>query len=149
MDVPYSVQAFAVDRTQPYGFGAARALGVDPAVVFKTLLAKVDDRVWCAVLPVSLQLDLRALARIAGGKRSAMISAAEAQRITGYVVGGISPLGQRQALPTLIDDSARELSEIYVSAGARGLDVALSPMDLVRLTRAAFAPIASRDRRFD
>ncbi|MDR0366251.1 MAG: Cys-tRNA(Pro) deacylase [Bifidobacteriaceae bacterium] len=140
--VPFKVRAFKTDGSLPYGIGAAKALGVDPALVFKTLLAKVDGRIWCAIVPVEAQLDLKALAKAAGGKKAVMASAVEAQRATGYVVGGISPLGQRQEHPTLIDVAALDLDVMMVSAGARGMDVALAPTDLERLTGARYAPIS-------
>ncbi len=126
-----------------YGEKAARALGLDPASVFKTLMARAEGAgLAVAVVPVGLRLDLKALAGALGAKRAAMAHAAEAQRATGYVVGGISPLGQKRALPTVIDASAEGLERIHVSAGQRGLELALAPTDLARLTRARFAPIA-------
>jgi Cys-tRNA(Pro)/Cys-tRNA(Cys) deacylase len=140
--VPYELRAFKADGTLPYGLAAARALGVDPEIVFKTLMAKVDEALWCAVVPVVQQLDLKALARAAKGKRATMATTVEATRATGYVLGGISPLGQRHPRPTVIDRSAERRRIIIVSAGARGLDVALSPRDLLQLTGAKFAAIA-------
>ena len=124
-----------------YGLEAATALGVPPEQVFKTLLAKVDGRLVVAVVPVSGSLDLKALAAAVGGKRAEMAEAAEAQRSTGYVVGGISPLGQRKPLPTVVDETAAAFDTVLVSAGRRGLDVSLAPDDLVRLTGARLAPI--------
>jgi Cys-tRNA(Pro)/Cys-tRNA(Cys) deacylase len=112
--------------------------------VFKTLLAKVDGRLVVAVVPVSGSLDLKALAAAVGGKRATMAEVDEAQRATGYVVGGISPLGQRRELVTVVDASASSCPVVYVSAGRRGLDVSLAPGDLVRLTKAALAPIGRR-----
>jgi Cys-tRNA(Pro)/Cys-tRNA(Cys) deacylase len=132
------------DGAGGYGLAAARALGVAPERVFKTLMARVDGVMWCAIVPVGGELDLKALARAAGGKRAAMATPADAERATGYVVGGISPLGQRRAHPTVIDASATALEELYVSAGARGLDVALAPADLARLTAARVAAIVRR-----
>ena len=124
-----------------YGLEAAVALDVAPERVFKTLLAKVDGRLVVAVVPVSGSLDLKALAAAVGGKRAEMAEAAEAERTTGYVVGGISPLGQRKALPTVVDETASSFETVLVSAGRRGLDVELAPADLVRLTSARLAPI--------
>jgi Cys-tRNA(Pro)/Cys-tRNA(Cys) deacylase len=124
-----------------YGVEAATALGVPPEQVLKTLLAKVDGRLVVAVVPVSGSLDLKALAAAAGGKRAELAEAAEAERSTGYVVGGISPLGQRKALPTVVDESALGFATVMISAGKRGLQVELPPGDLVRLTRARTAPI--------
>lgn len=109
--------------------------------MFKTLLARVDDRLVVAVVPVSGSLDLKALAHAMGGKRAAMAEPSDAERSTGYVVGGISPLGSRTTLPTAVDESAHDADLVYVSAGRRGLQVSLAPADLVRLTQATVAPI--------
>lgn len=124
-----------------YGTEAAEALGLDPAHVFKTLLASVDDKPVVAVVPVTGQLDLKALAAAAGGKRAVMADPAYAERVTGYVVGGISPLGQRRRLPTFVDDSASTLGTVYVSGGRRGLDIGLSPTDLLKVADASYASI--------
>jgi Cys-tRNA(Pro)/Cys-tRNA(Cys) deacylase len=105
-------------------------------------MAKVDGELAVGVLPVTASLSLKALATAVGGKKGTMAEIAEAERATGYVVGGISPLGQRRTHPTVIDESARELDVMYVSAGARGLDVGVAPADLARLTHAVFASIA-------
>jgi Cys-tRNA(Pro)/Cys-tRNA(Cys) deacylase len=121
---------------------AAVALGLDPAQVFKTLLAEVDGRLVVAVVPVDRSLDLKALAAAVAGKRAVMAEPAAAERATGYVIGGISPLGQRRRLPTVVDASALEWPTVLVSAGRRGLDVELTPGDLVRLTAAVTAPVA-------
>ncbi|MFI0819257.1 Cys-tRNA(Pro) deacylase [Streptomyces sp. NPDC021098] len=128
-----------------YGEEAAQALGVEPGRVFKTLVASVDDRLTVAIVPVSATLDLKALAAAVGGKRATMADPAAAERTTGYVRGGISPLGQRKRLPTALDASADAHETIHVSAGRRGLEVELSPKDLASLTEAVVAPIA----RFD
>jgi Cys-tRNA(Pro)/Cys-tRNA(Cys) deacylase len=125
-----------------YGEVAVAALGADPARVLKTLVTRVDGTLTVAVVPVSAQLDLKALAAAAGGRRAAMAEPADAERATGYVRGGISPLGQRKALPTVVDESALGFPTVLVSAGRRGLQVELEPADLVRLTRARTAPIA-------
>jgi Cys-tRNA(Pro)/Cys-tRNA(Cys) deacylase len=130
-----------------YGEEAAAALGVSTARVFKTLLADVDGRLVVAVIPVSGSLDLKALAEAVGGKRAAMAEVALAERTTGYVAGGISPLGQRKKLPTVIDASALDFPTIYVSGGRRGLDVELSPSDLMSSTSATTAAIAKSERR--
>ena len=127
-----------------FGLEAAEALGLDPAVVFKTLLAEVDGAPTVAIVPVTGQLDLKALAAARGGKRARMMEVAAAERLTGYVVGGISPIGQRTASPTVLDASASELPMIYVSGGRRGLDVGLAPADLITLTAATYARIATR-----
>jgi Cys-tRNA(Pro)/Cys-tRNA(Cys) deacylase len=126
-----------------YGLEAAEKLGVDPARVYKTLAAEVDGRLVVGVIPVAERLSLKALAAAAGGKRAAMAEGAAAERATGYVVGGISPLGHRRRLPVLLDDSMRAHATVLVSAGRRGLDLELSPDDLARLTGADFAPLTA------
>jgi len=134
---PYDVSPDAPN----YGALVAEALGVDPARLFKTLIAEVDGRLTVAVVPVTGELDLKALAGAAGGKRAALADRAAAERSSGYVRGGISPLGQRKRLPTIIDESAAGLDRMYVSAGRRGLQVSLAPADLIRLTEASTARI--------
>lgn len=142
--VDFSVHTYAHDpAAESFGMEAAEALGLDPATVFKTLLAEVDGSATVAIVPVTGQLDLKALAAARGGKRARMMEVAAAERLTGYVVGGISPLGQRKALPTVIDASAGALPTIYVSGGQRGLDIGIAPQDLAQLTDAAYAPIAA------
>jgi Cys-tRNA(Pro)/Cys-tRNA(Cys) deacylase len=123
-------------RAGSYGLEAAEALGLDPERVFKTLMATVDGRLAVAVVPVSGRLDLKALARALGGSRAAMADVAVAERATGYVAGGISPLGQRRAHPTVVDSSALGHPTVFVSAGRRGLDLEIAPADLVRITAA-------------
>lgn len=140
--VPFTVHAYEHDPAAPsYGTEAAEAMGVPAERVFKTLLADVDGKLTVAVVPVSGQLDLKALAAAAGGKKAAMADPAAAERSTGYVLGGISPLGQRRKLPTVVDDSALGFATVFCSAGRRGLEVELDPADLVRLTAARTAPI--------
>jgi Cys-tRNA(Pro)/Cys-tRNA(Cys) deacylase len=128
--------------TEAYGTEAAAALGLDPRRVFKTLVAVVDGRPTVALVPVERRLDLKALARAAGGKRAEMANASDAERWTGYVVGGISPLGQRKRLVTFVDASAAAEPLLYVSAGRRGLELELRVEDLLRLTGAHTAAIA-------
>ncbi|MDQ0379315.1 Cys-tRNA(Pro) deacylase [Amycolatopsis thermophila] len=128
-------------KHESYGLEAAEALGIEPDRVFKTLVADVDGKLTVGVVPVTGQLDLKALAAAAGGKRAKMAEAAAAQRATGYVLGGISPLGQRSRLPVVIDATAEKFETIYCSAGRRGLEVELAPADLIRLTGATVAPI--------
>jgi Cys-tRNA(Pro)/Cys-tRNA(Cys) deacylase len=142
----FTVHAYAHDPASglSYGEEAAHALGTSPDRVFKTLVAEVDGALTVAVVPVSATLDLKSLATAAGGKRSAMADPAAAERTTGYVRGGISPLGQRKALPTVVDASALGFETVFVSAGKRGLEVELAPAALVGLTRASVAPIARR-----
>ncbi|MEV6200026.1 Cys-tRNA(Pro) deacylase [Streptomyces sp. NPDC051771] len=138
----YTLHAYEHDPATPsYGEEAAEALGVTPDRVFKTLVADVDGELTVAVVPVAGQLDLKALATAVGGKRAAMADPAAAERTTGYVRGGISPLGQRKRLRTVLDSSASGHTTICVSAGRRGLEVELSPADLAALTSAVLAPI--------
>ncbi|CAN5862961.1 Cys-tRNA(Pro) deacylase [soil metagenome] len=134
--------ADAADAAVPYGEQAARQLGVDPRRVFKTLLVEVDRRLVVAIVPVACQLALKRLAAAVGGKRAEMAAPAVAERATGYVVGGISPLGQRRRLQTVLDVSARSLPTVYVSGGRRGLQLELEPDDLIELTGATVAPVS-------
>ncbi|MFD8966253.1 Cys-tRNA(Pro) deacylase [Streptomyces sp. NPDC059568] len=138
----YTLHAYEHDpASASYGEEAAEALGVSPDRVFKTLVADVDGELTVAVVPVAGSLDLKALAAAVGGKRAAMADPAAAERTTGYVRGGISPLGQRKRLRTVLDASAESHPTICVSAGRRGLEVELSPKDLATLTTATLAPI--------
>ncbi|WP_435769395.1 Cys-tRNA(Pro) deacylase [Nocardioides sp. SYSU DS0651] len=140
--VRFTVHDYAHDpRSESYGEEAAQALGVEPGRVFKTLFADVDGALVVGVVPVSGQLDLKALARAIGGRKAVMADPRTAERATGYVVGGISPLGQRKPHPTVVDESATTHPTVFVSAGRRGLEVELDPADLVRLTAARVAPI--------
>ncbi len=136
--IAFEVHEYAHDpRAESYGREAANALKLDPARVFKTLVVDLDGTLATCVVPVESALDLRAL-----GKRAAMADTGRAEKVTGYVAGGISPLGQRRRLPTFLDDSALEQETIYVSAGRRGLEIELSPQDLVALTSAELRPLA-------
>ncbi|MEV1021495.1 Cys-tRNA(Pro) deacylase [Streptomyces sp. NPDC050264] len=138
----FTVHSYDHDPAHPsYGEEAAEAMGVSPDRVFKTLVADVDGKLTVAVVPVAGQLDLKALAAAVGGKRAAMADPALAERTTGYVRGGISPLGQRKKLPTVVDSSAGQHPTICVSAGRRGLEVELAPGDLAALTDAVLAPV--------
>lgn len=140
--VDFTVHPYDHDpRAESYGLEAAAALGVEPARVFKTLVASLGSRLVVGIVPVSGQLDLKALARALGGAKAVMATVADAERATGYVTGGISPLGQRKALPSVLDESALAFATIYVSAGRRGVDVELAPQELVRLTGTRTAPI--------
>ena len=136
--VRYTLHPYEHDpRATSYGAEAAAALGVDPARVFKTLLAEVDGNLVVAVVPVSGDLDLKALARALGsGGKATMAEVSAAERATGYVAGGISPIGQRRRLRTVVDSSALDHATILVSAGKRGLDLELAPADLVAITGA-------------
>lgn len=130
-------------RATAFGDEAVAALGLDPRRVFKTLIAVVDGTLVVGVVPVAGHLDLKALATAAGGKKAAMATVADAERSSGYVAGGISPLGQRKALLTVVDASAAGFPTIYVSAGRRGLQVELAPADLLAVSRARSAAIAT------
>jgi Cys-tRNA(Pro)/Cys-tRNA(Cys) deacylase len=141
--IGFSVHEYEHDpRARSFGIEAAEALGLDPARVFKTLMATVDGRLAVGIVPVSGQLDLKALARAVGGSRAAMADVAAAERATGYVAGGISPVGQKRAHPTVLDETAMAFDTVYVSGGRRGLDLGLAPADLVRATGATVAPIS-------
>ncbi|MET9611300.1 Cys-tRNA(Pro) deacylase [Kitasatospora indigofera] len=140
--VPFTVHAYEHDpAAATYGGEAAELLGVPAGQVFKTLVADVDGTLTVGVVPVSGKLDLKALAAAVGGKRAAMADPAAAERSSGYVLGGISPLGQRRPLRTVLDDTVLAHPTVYVSAGRRGLEVELAPADLVALTKALTAPI--------
>jgi Cys-tRNA(Pro)/Cys-tRNA(Cys) deacylase len=140
----YEHDARAAQDVGGYGLEAARALGVEPARVHKTLVVDVDGVLVVAVVPVTAKVDLKAVAAAVGGKRAAVADPVQAQRVTGYVVGGISPLGQRRRLTTVVDADALHHPTVLVSAGRRGLEVELAPSDLVALTDALTAGIASR-----
>jgi Cys-tRNA(Pro)/Cys-tRNA(Cys) deacylase len=143
--VPFVVHTYDHDpRADNFGTEAATALGIDGRRIFKTLIATVDGALLCAVVPVAGHLDLKALARAVGGKKAAMADPSAAQRATGYVLGGISPVGHRAALPVCVDASALEFDTILCSGGRRGLQIELAPRDLIRLTDASVAPIAGQ-----
>lgn len=141
--VEHRVHTYAHRGGQAYGPEAAEVLGQDPDRVFKTLVAEVDGALTVGVVPVSTTLDLKALAAAVGGKRARMAEVAVAERATGYVAGGISPLGQRKKLRTVVDASAEAFPTVFCSGGRRGLEVELAPADLARLTGATFAAIAA------
>jgi Cys-tRNA(Pro)/Cys-tRNA(Cys) deacylase len=137
--ITFAVHEYAHDpKAASYGLEAAEKLGLDAERVFKTLVADVDGTLTVAVVPVAAQLDLKAL-----GKRASMADTKLAERTTGYVAGGISPLGQRKRLPTVLDESALAFETIHVSAGRRGLEIELAPVDLLRLTGGRIAVIAA------
>lgn len=147
--VPHVVHAYRLDDRaagrdgrHAYGREAAEALGLPPERVFKTLVAAVDGRLVLGIVPVAGELDLKRLADAVGGRRAEMAEPAAAERATGYVVGGISPLGLRRALPTVLDESALDFRTIHVSAGRRGLQVELAAADLAGLSGAVLARIA-------
>jgi Cys-tRNA(Pro)/Cys-tRNA(Cys) deacylase len=147
--VAYTAHEFGHDgAARGYGMAAAEAIGVDPDRVFKTLLATVvlgggTSTPVVGVVPVSAQLSLKELAAAVGGKRAEMCAPHDAERITGYVVGGISPFGQKRRLRTVVDETAGLSDTIFVSGGRRGLDIELAPDDLIRVLDAVVAPIAA------
>jgi Cys-tRNA(Pro)/Cys-tRNA(Cys) deacylase len=141
--VAHRVHEYAHDpRSASYGTEAAEVLGVAAGRVFKTLVAEVDGQLTVGVVPVSGQLDLKALAAAAGGKKARMAEVTAAERATGYVAGGISPLGHRKRLPVVVDASATAHETIYCSGGRRGLEIEVAPADLIALAQATVAPIA-------
>lgn len=141
--VPYRLHPYEIERDEgeSYGEAVAAALGVASDRLFKTLVAAVDGNPVVAIVPAGERLGLKALARAAAGKRAEMIAPADAERLTGYVTGGISPFGQRKRLPVYVDSSVLVHETIYCSAGQRGLQVELDPSDLVRLLGATSAPL--------
>lgn len=146
LGVAFTMHPYAHDPAErSFGDEAARALGLSPDEVFKTLVVMVDDAPTVAVLPVSARLDMKALAACCGGRRAELADLALAQRITGYVIGGISPIGQKRQLPTLVDEQAWLHDVVYVSGGKRGLNIGLAPADLIRATIGTIAAIARAD----
>lgn len=141
--VHYEVHSYPHRAGEAYGQEAARALGLDPARVFKTLVAEVDGSLTVGVLPVTDTLNLKALAEAVSGKRAKMAEVTAAERATGYVAGGISPLAQKRRLAVVVDASAERFETVFCSGGRRGLEVELTPADLVRLTRATVATITA------
>ncbi|HLJ98508.1 MAG TPA: Cys-tRNA(Pro) deacylase [Streptosporangiaceae bacterium] len=140
--IAYTLHEYAHDpRHESYGAEASEALGIEADRVFKTLVAEVDGGLVCAVVPVRGELDLKALAVVTKGKKATMAQVAAAERATGYVAGGISPVGQRRRLPVVIDESALGFGTVYCSAGRRGLEIELAPGDLIRATGATVASI--------
>jgi Cys-tRNA(Pro)/Cys-tRNA(Cys) deacylase len=141
--IRFTEHAYAHDpANRDFGMEAATALALDPDQVFKTLLADVDGRLVVGIVPVTGKLDLKALAAAVGGKKAAMADPALAERRTGYVVGGISPIGQKTRHETVLDETAELWDVVYVSGGRRGFDLGLAPADLVRATDAVVADIA-------
>ncbi|HET9072385.1 MAG TPA: Cys-tRNA(Pro) deacylase [Acidimicrobiales bacterium] len=140
--VDFEIHRYDHDPDEPsYGEEAAEMLGVEPDRVYKTLVVLVDDRLAVAVVPVSGELDLKKLAAALGARKAVMAHPSEAERATGYVVGGISPLGQKRRLPTVLDASAERWPTIFVSGGRRGLELELAPADLARLAGATVAAV--------
>jgi len=143
--IPFTLHEYAHDpRHGSYGLEASEALGIPPERMFKTLVAAVDGALAVGVVPVHRQLDLKALAAAVGGKKAAMAEVAAAEGATGYVAGGISPVGQKRRLPVVVDSSALTLGTMFCSAGRRGLEIEIAPADLIRAVRATIAAIAAR-----
>ena len=131
---------------ESYGLEAAQKMGVSPEQVFKTLVVALDTKVLAvAIVPVDRQLSMKQIARAAGARKATMAAAADVQRSTGYVLGGVSPLAQKKRLATFIDESARQFDAVFVSAGRRGLEIELKPEDLCQLTSGKFALLAEAD----
>ncbi len=143
--VAHTVHEYAHDPASvSYGLEAAEKLGIAAARVFKTLVVSLDGReLAVGVVPVSAMLGMKQIAKAAGAKKAAMAAPADVERATGYVLGGVSPLGQKKRLRTFIDASAADFATIFVSAGRRGLEIELSPQDLRALTGASFADITA------
>ena len=149
--VPHAVHEYAHDARaslreggRGYALEAVEALGIDAARVFKTIVVSVDGRLALAIVPADAEVDLKAMADALGGRRASIATPAEAEKATGYVLGGISPLGTRRALPIVLDASAAAFPTIHVSAGRRGLEIELAAADLVALVRGSMAPVARR-----
>jgi len=144
--ITFAVHEYEHDaNARSFGLEAAEKLGLDPARVFKTLIVALDGGgLAVGIVPSSAQLDMKQVARALGAKKAAMAPREAAERATGYVMGGISPLGQKKRLPTALDETALDYPTIYVSGGRRGLDLELAPADLVALTGAVSAALATR-----
>lgn len=145
--IPHKVHSYQHEPDYPsYGLEAAEKLGLPPAQVYKTLVAELaDTTLVVAILPVDQQLSMKLLAKAAGAKKATMADKVRVQKSTGYVLGGVSPLGQKKQLLTYLDESARAQATLYVSAGRRGLEIELSPDDLLRLTRGSFASLCQEE----
>ena len=143
LGIPHVLHRYTHDPRHPsYGQEASEALGVPPDRVFKTLVADVDGRLTVAVVPVAGSLDLKALATAVGGKKAVMADLGQAERASGYVTGGIAPVGLRRPLPVVVDETALRHATVFCSAGQRGLEIEVAPADLVTAANAQTAPIA-------
>jgi Cys-tRNA(Pro)/Cys-tRNA(Cys) deacylase len=142
--ISFQLHEYAHDsRASSYGLEAAEALGLEPTTVYKTLLAQLENKeLVVAIVPVINSLQLKSLAKVAGAKRAEMADPGDAQRSTGYLVGGISPFGQKKRLRTFIDEAVLALQHVHVSGGRRGLEIEIAPTDLIAATRATTAAIA-------
>ncbi|GAA0859525.1 Cys-tRNA(Pro) deacylase [Aliiglaciecola litoralis] len=142
-NIPHRIHEFVHDGTnEAYGIEAAEKMEVPAEQVFKTLVVVIDNKTLVVgVIPVTAMLSMKLIAKVAGGKKAAMADKLEVERATGYVLGGVSPLGQKKRLKTIIDSSAKKHATLYISAGRRGLELELSPADLSKVTRAVIADI--------
>ncbi len=142
--IPYTLHEYSHNpASDSYGSEAAEKLGVSASQVFKTLVVSLDNKALAvAVVPVSSKLSMKQIAKALAAKKSVMANPAEVERVTGYILGGVSPLGQKKTLKTVIDSSAKDLSSIFISAGRRGLEIEISPVDLAKLTRASFYEVS-------
>ena len=146
--IKHCIHEYRHDPAHPsYGLEAAEKMGVEPARVFKTLIVATDTReLLVGIVPVTAQLNMKQIAKAAGAKKAAMAAAADVQRSSGYVLGGVSPLGQKKALRTFIDNSAQGFDTVFVSAGRRGLEIELSAADLTLLTKGTVTAIADDEQ---
>jgi Cys-tRNA(Pro)/Cys-tRNA(Cys) deacylase len=142
LGIAFALHSYAFGGASAIALEAAEALGVAPARILKTLMTTVDDRLIVARVPADRELSMKALAAAAGGKRAAMADLRQAERATGYVKGGISPFGQRQRSPAVVDSSVHEHATVFVNGGRRGLQIELAPSDLLTALGAQAAPIA-------
>lgn len=143
LGISHVVHQYAHDQNhKSYGIEAAEKLGLPPEQIFKTLVIMIDkSQLIVAVIPVEEQLSMKLLAKAAGAKKAAMADKNDVQKSTGYILGGVSPIGQKKKLLTFIDSTAQDLEHVYVSAGKRGLEIELSPLDLIKVTGGSFAKI--------
>lgn len=141
--IPHQIHEYTHDvSSESYGLEAAEKLGIDPSRVFKTLVVSTDkDELLVAVIPVAEKLSMKQIAKVAAAKKVMMAEKTKVERSTGYVVGGVSPIGQKKRLKTYIDDSAQQLPTIFISAGRRGLEIELSPLDLMKVTAGKYAQL--------
>lgn len=143
LHIPYVVHRYTHDPNhKSFGIEAAEKLGLSPEQIFKTLLIMIDNSTLVvAIIPVERQLNMKLLAKVVGAKKATMANKSDVQKSTGYILGGVSPIGQKKKLPTLLHKTARDLERVYVSAGKRGLEIELSPQDLIKVTGGAFADL--------
>ena len=142
LGIAYTLHPYSYDPTSPrIGLHAAEALGVDPAQTFKTLMLELDGRPVCAVIPSDREASLKKVAAVFGGKSAQMMKVPDAERLTGFKVGGISPFGQRRLVPTAIDETAQLFDVVYINAGQRGLLLSIAPDDAARVLEAGYVDL--------